>query len=202
MQILVTAFDAFGGEASNATQEVLAALPDSANGVELQKLVVPTVFRRAAELATQEAERRRPDAILCLGQAGTRSAVTPERVAINVMDARIPDNDGAQPADEPVIPGGPAAYFSTLPVKEMVDAIRAAGVSAELSNTAGTFVCNSLMYAMLHYTHTHCPDVPCGFVHIPRLDTQTSDGPSISKVDAVKAVGAAIRAISKSIPRP
>lgn len=199
MKILVTAFDAFGGEATNAVQEVLAALPSPGNA-EIIKLTVPTVFRRAAAVAVQEAERCRPDAILCLGQAGTRSAVTPERVAINVMDARIPDNEGAQPVDEPILPGGPAAYFSTLPVREMVAAIRAAGVPSELSNTAGTFVCNSLMYAMLHYTHTNCPDIPCGFLHVPRLDTQAADGPSISRVDAVKAVGAAIKAIIKNAP--
>lgn len=200
MKILVTAFDPFGGESVNAAAEVLAALPAPTDGAELVKLTVPTVFGRAAEVAVAEAERCRPDAILCLGQAGTRSAVTPERTAVNIMDARIPDNDGAQPVDEPVIPGGPAAYFSTLPVREMVAAIRAAGVPAELSESAGTFVCNSLMYAMLHYTHAHRPDVPCGFVHIPRLNTQASDAPGISRADAVKAVGAAIRSIIKNAP--
>ena len=202
MRILVTAFDAFGGESVNAVEEVLAALSDSANGVTLRKLVVPTVFGRAAHAAIQEAERCRPDAILCLGQAASRAAVTPERTAVNVMDARIADNDGAQPVDEPVIPGGPAAYFSTLPVKEMVAAIRSAGIPAELSESAGTFVCNSLMYAMLHYTQAHCPNVPCGFMHIPHLDTQAADGPCISRVDAVRAVGAAIQVIAKNIPKP
>lgn len=201
MKLLVTAFDAFGGDRVNATEEVLRELPDTIAGAQIVPLLLPTVFGRAAELAAAEAERICPDAILCLGQAATRNAVTPERVAINVMDARIPDNDGAQPVDEPVVSGGPAAYFSTLPVKAMVEAVRAAGVSAELSNSAGTFVCNSLMYAMLHHTHTRRPGVPCGFLHIPALRAQPGD-PGVSKEDAVKAVAASIEAIIKNIPKP
>ena len=167
MTILLTAFDPFGGESVNASQEALEALPDSLAGITLHKLLLPTVFRLSGEQAIAAAERIKPDAILSLGQAGGRKALTPERIAVNLMDARIPDNAGFQPTDEPVVPGGPAAYFSTLPVKRMAAAINAAGLPAQVSNTAGTFVCNSLMYTLLRWAATHAPEVRCGFLHLP-----------------------------------
>ena len=177
MKLLITAFDPFGGSEENASLELLRALPETLEGAEIVKLVLPTVFRRSGEKAIQRAEEVRPDAIVCMGQAGGRRAITPERVGLNLMDARIPDNDGFQPVDEPILPGGPAAYFSTLPIKPMAAAIRAAGVPAEISNTAGTFVCNSLFYQMRHYTETRCPEVPCGFIHVPLLkDLPLPDG--------------------------
>ena len=167
MKILLTAFDPFGGESTNASQEALEALPDRVSGGELTKLLLPTVFRAAGEQAIAAAERLGPDAVLSLGQAAGRRALTPERVAVNLMDARIPDNAGFQPADEPVVPGGPAAYFSTLPVKAMVRAMEAAGVPAQVSLSAGTFVCNSLMYTLLHWAALRAPEVRCGFLHLP-----------------------------------
>ena len=166
-KILITAFDPFGGSETNASLELLRALPERLGSTELVKLVLPTAFRRAAALAVRTAEEVRPDAIVCLGPAAGRTAVTPERVGINCMDASIPDNDGNQPSDEPILPLGPAAYFSTLPIKGMTAAIREAGVPAAVSNTAGTFVCNSLLYELRHYAETRCPQVPCGFLHVP-----------------------------------
>ena len=168
MPILVTAFTPFGGDALNASQEILNALPDTLGGVRLKKRLLPVSFHSATRLAQEAAERLRPEAIVCLGQAAGRDAVTPERVAVNLMDASMPDNDGFQPMDEPVIPNAPAAYFSTLPVKAMVEAMQRIGVPARLSDTAGTYVCNALMYAMLHQTK----DVPCGFIHVPYLTEQ------------------------------
>ena len=167
MKILLTAFDPFGGETENISQQVLEALPDRVAGAELVKLLLPTVFRAAGERALEAAERIRPDAVLSLGQAAGRRALTPERVAVNLMDARIPDNAGFQPMDEPVVPGGPAAYFSTLPVKAMVRAMEAAGAPAQLSLSAGTFVCNSLMYTLLHWAALSAPEIRCGFLHLP-----------------------------------
>ena len=169
MTVLLTAFDPFGGESTNASQQVLEALPDRAAGAELAKLLLPTAFRAAGEEAVDAAERIRPDCILSLGQAAGRKALTPERVAVNLMDARIPDNAGFQPKDEPVVPGGPAAYFSTLPVKAMVKAIAEAGVPAQASLSAGSFVCNSLMYTLLHWAAVRAPEVRCGFMHLPLL---------------------------------
>lgn len=168
MPILVTAFTPFGGDALNASQEILNALPDTLGGVRLKKRLLPVSFHSATRLAQEAAERLRPEAIVCLGQAAGRDAVTPERVAVNLMDASMPDNDGFQPMDEPVIPNAPAAYFSTLPVKAMVEAMQRVGVPARLSNTAGTYVCNALMFAMLHQTK----DIPRGFIHVPYLTEQ------------------------------
>ena len=168
MPILVTAFTPFGGDALNASQEILNALPATLGGVRLEKRLLPVSFRSAPRLALEAAERLRPEAIVCLGQAAGRDAVTPERVAVNLMDASMPDNDGFQPMDEPVIPNAPAAYFSTLPVKAMVEAMQRVGVPARLSNTAGTYVCNALMFAMLHQTK----DIPRGFIHVPYLTEQ------------------------------
>lgn len=176
MKLLVTAFDPFGGSETNASLELLRALPDTLGGAELTKLILPTVFRRAAELAILRAEEDLPDAIVCLGQAAGREAITPERVGINLMDAAMPDNAGYQPADESILPEGPAAYFSTLPIRPMTAAIRGAGVPAAVSNTAGTFVCNSLLYEMRHYTETRHPRVPCGFIHVPLLKDLPLDG--------------------------
>ncbi len=168
VKLLITAFDAFGGEEDNISELLLRALPAELDGAELCKLTLPTVFGRAAELAIEAAEALRPDAIVCLGQAAARRAITPERVAINLMDAARPDNAGRQPCDEPIEPGGPAACFATLPVKAMTEAIRAEGVPAELSCTAGAYVCNSLMYAMLRYAARCEPEPMCGFIHLPR----------------------------------
>ena len=140
----------------------------------------------------QEAERIGPDAIVCLGQAGGRDAVTPERIAVNVMDARIPDNAGNQPEDEPIDPEGPASVFSTLPVKEMVDAMAKAGVPAKVSYTAGTFVCNNLMYEMIYAVSLWDKSVPCGFIHVPYLKGQADEaGPALALEDAVKGITAA-----------
>ncbi len=193
MTILITAFDAFGGQSRNASQEVLEALPESLGGERLAKRRLPTVFAEAGTLARQAMLRLRPDAVVCLGQAGGRDAVTPERVAVNVMDAASPDNAGCQPVDEPVIPGGPAAYFSTLPVKAMVRAIREAGVPAQLSNTAGTYVCNSLMYSVLDCASRELPGLACGFVHLPYLAGQGE--PSLPKEDLIRAVTAALEVL-------
>ena len=168
MPILVTAFTPFGGDALNASQEILNALPATLGGVRLEKRLLPVSFRSAPRLALEAAERLRPDAIVCLGQAGGRDAVTPERVAVNLMDAAMPDNDGFQPVDEPIFPDGPAACFSTLPVKAMVEAMQRLAVPARLSDTAGTYVCNCHMYAMLHRMR----EIPCGFIHVPYLTEQ------------------------------
>lgn len=190
MTILVTAFDPFGGEETNASLEVLKALPERIGGAMLVKRVLPTVFGLSARLAREAAEELRPDAVVCLGQAGGRKAVTPERVAVNLMDAAGPDNAGNLPTDEPVVPGGPAAYFSTLPVKAMAAAVRETGIPAAVSYTAGTFVCNSLMYAMLHHAAEKRLDLPCGFIHVPR------PGEGLSPEDLARGVAAALGALA------
>ena len=201
MSILITAFDPFGGEETNASMELLRALPETAGGVKLEKRLLPTVFGRSAELAIAAAEELRPDAVVALGQAAGREAVTVERLAVNLMDASSPDNEGKAPVDAPVVPGAPAAYFATLPVKAMRDAMLAAGTPAALSCSAGTFVCNNLMYALLHYAARRRPGLPCGFIHLPRLAEQTgrASGPTRPKETGLRGLTTALEALAQAL---
>lgn len=202
MSILVTAFDPFGGEKTNPALEAVKALPAEIAGEEVITVEVPTVFGKAIEAATAAIEKHQPSAVLCVGQAGGRFDITPERVAINIDDARIPDNDGNQPIDEPVVDGAPSAYFATLPIKAMAAAIRDAGVPASVSNSAGTFVCNHIMYGVLHHLATKGPkDTRGGFVHVPFIPEQTvgkPGQPSLSTETITKGLTAAIRAIAEN----
>ena len=188
-KLLITGFDPFGGETVNPSWEAVQLLPETVSGWQLHKRQIPTVFGKAAEVVLAAAEEIAPDAILCVGQAGGRSAVTPEVVAINLREARIADNAGSQPQNEPVVPHGPAAYFATVPVREMVGAINAAGITAALSYSAGAFVCNDLLYALLHrYDGTA---VRVGFIHVPFLPQQAKENrPSM----ALETIAAALRA--------
>ena len=145
-KLLVTGFDPFGGQPVNPAREAVLRLPDTVGGYEIAKLEIPTVFGLAAETVWKVADELRPHAILCVGQAGGRSAVTPEVVAINLREASIPDNAGNMPVDSPVMENAPAAYFATLPVRDMVQAVKERGIPCALSYTAGTFVCNDLLY--------------------------------------------------------
>ena len=188
--ILVTGFDPFGGESTNASWEAVKRLPNEIGNLQIHKLEIPTVFGEAAEKVLQAAELLCPQIILCVGQAAGRSAVTPERIGINIRDARIPDNRGYVPADVPVVPDGPAAYFATVPVKDMVSAIQQKNIPASVSNSAGTFVCNDLFYTLLH--HFDGTSTQVGFIHIPLLPEQGS--PSLPLSDTIAALTAAIEA--------
>lgn len=203
MKVLLTGFEPFGGETLNPSWEaVRRAAPGP--GVELHRLLVPTEFGRSATVVTREMDRLCPDAIVCVGQAGGRAAVTPERVAINLDDARIADNAGAQPVDVPAVPGGPAAYFSTLPVRAITEALRAAGLPAELSQSAGTFVCNHLMYGVLHHAALYMPAVRAGFVHVPYLPEQLASGdtatPSLPLEKIVEALNVLLEVLARGTP--
>jgi pyroglutamyl-peptidase len=198
MKILVTGFDPFENEPLNASWEVVRRLPDTIGGAEVVKVQIPTSFRRSGPAVRDAVVAHDPDVVVGVGQAGGRFAVTPERVAINVDDGRIPDNDDVQPIDEPIEPDGPPAYFSTLPVKAMVAAMQEAGVPAAVSNTAGTFVCNHMFYASRHLVERELPGRATGFVHVPYLPSQVLDKPgtpSLSLDDMVTAVAAGLAAI-------
>ncbi len=186
MKILITGFEPFGGDAVNPSWEAVQALPEQIGSHQVCKLRLPVVFGQAAEMAIAEAKRLQADAVLAIGLAGGRRAVTPEVVAINLRDAGIPDNAGQQPHDEPIAPGAPAAYFSTLPVRAMKDAIRTADIPAMLSYSAGVYVCNDLMYSLLqHFADTQ---VKCAFMHVPYLpDMGTSSLPLEKITAAIKA---------------
>ena len=190
-KLLITGFDPFGGETVNPAWEAVKKLPDRITDYTLYKLEIPTVFGLAAETVLAKATDFQPDVILCIGQAGGRAAVTPERIAVNIRDARIPDNAGNQPGGEQIAPDGPAAYFATIPVKEMAAAIENAGIAATVSNSAGAFVCNDTLYSLLHhYAHT---DVKVGFIHVPYLPEQGQ--PNMELEVITKALEAAIEAI-------
>jgi pyroglutamyl-peptidase len=175
MKILLTGFEPFNGEKINPSLEVIKALPDEIKGAEIIKLSVPTVFGKCAAVVKEAMKEEQPDYVVHIGQAGGRYGITPERIAINQDDASIPDNEGNQPIDLPIQPEGENAYFSTLPNKAMVKAVRDAGIPATLSNSAGTFVCNHLMYQTLHLTHTEFPTIKAGFIHIPFLAEQVME---------------------------
>lgn len=189
-KLLITGFDPFGGASVNPAWEAVKLLPEEVGAFVLCKLEVPTVFGLAAETVLKTAEQFCPDVILCIGQAGGRAAVTPERIAVNIRDAKIPDNAGNQPEGASVAPGGPAAYFSTLPVKEMAEAICAAGFPGMVSNSAGAFVCNDLLYSLLH--HYAGTQVRVGFIHVPYLPEQGA--PSLPLEQTAAALAAAIEA--------
>lgn len=200
MKILVTAFDPFGGESVNPALESVKQLPANIEGAQVEWLEVPTVFHKSAQVLREKVSAFQPDAILCIGQAGGRFGLTPERVAINQDDARIPDNDGNQPIDVPIQEDGQPAYFTTLPIKAMVEAIKAAGLPASVSNTAGTFVCNHLMYQALYLVDKEFPNIKAGFMHIPFMTQQVVDKPNMPSMaieDITKGIVAAIGAIVK-----
>ena len=198
MKILVTGFDPFGGEKINPALEAVKSLPSEIHGAEIHWVEIPTVFYKAADVLETAIIRYQPDAVLCIGQAGGRASLTPERVAINQDDARIPDNQGNQPIDTPIRLDGQAAYFSTLPIKAMVQAIKEEGLPAIVSNTAGTFVCNHLMYQALYLADKKFSHMRAGFMHIPYMTEQVINKPntaSMNLTDIVRGIEAAIGAI-------
>lgn len=177
MKILVTGFEPFADEHINPALEVLKQLPSSINGADIITLEVPTVFNKSAEVLKHHVRQLKPDAIVCVGQAGGRVGISVERIAINIDDARIADNDGSQPIDVPIQTNGETAYFTTLPIKAIVNAIQQIGIPATVSNSAGTYVCNHLMYHALHLTKTEFPAIKAGFIHIPFLPEQVINKP-------------------------
>ena len=194
MKIIVTGFDPFGGETINPSIECVKALPEI-EGVELIRLELPTVFKESAKRLNEVINDVKPDAVLSVGQAGGRPGITMERIAINVDDARIPDNSCQQPIDETIQTEGEAAYFTTLPIKRIVKAIREAGISAEVSNSAGTFVCNHIMYQSLFAATKADKPFKAGFMHIPFIPEQTTDKPSLPLEESTRALQIAIETI-------
>ena len=167
MKVLVTGFDPFGGESINPAWEAVKVIKDEIAGAEVIKMQIPTVVGKSIAKIHDKMAEINPDIVIAVGQAGGRFGVTPERIAINVTDARIPDNEGNQPIDEPIFADGDAAYFSNLPVKAMVQEIKDAGYPSTLSNTAGTYICNHVMYGILYYIHKEFPNARGGFIHVP-----------------------------------
>ncbi len=193
-KLLITGFDPFGGQPINPSWEAVKRLPDRVGNYAITKLQLPTVFGVAAETVLQAARELQPDVVLSVGQAGGRAGITPEVVAINLQEAKITDNAGNQPVNVPVVPGGPAAYFATVPVRAMVAAMETAGYPAALSYSAGTFVCNDVLYRVLH--HFRESPVQAGFLHVPFLPEQAKEGvPSLPLEQITAALEIAIRTL-------
>ena len=200
MKILVTGFDPFGGETVNPAYEAVKLLPDTIGGAQIFKLEIPTVFSLSGPAVEEGIKKYQPDVVLCVGQAGGRASISVEKVAINFVDARIPDNNGEQPLDEPLQADGPAAYFSTLPVKAMVQHVKDADLPCYLSFTAGTYVCNSIMYNVLYMCEKRYPGIRAGFIHVPYACGQVIDKanttPSMPLETIAKSLEYAIEAIA------
>lgn len=177
MKVLITGFDPFGGETINPAFEAVKLLPDVIAGAEIVKLEVPTVFSRSEQVIKEAVENEKPDLIISVGQAGGRSCVTLEQVAINLAQARIPDNDGEQPMGEKLKEDGDDGYFTTLPIQAALEQVKKAGLPCHISYSAGTYVCNAVMYNVLYLTKEY-PDVRAGFVHVPYICEQVVDKPN------------------------
>ena len=190
MKILITGFDAFGGEKINPASLILDRLPDEIDGNKVEKLIIPTAFFKVADIIERKIVDLRPDIVISIGQAGGRSDITVERVAINIADASIADNDGKKPIDEKIMRDGENAYFSTLPIKAIVENLRAEEIPASVSNSAGTFVCNFVMYNDLYFASKY-KNISAGFIHVPYLPAQVIDKKgmaSMSLDEMVRAV--------------
>ena len=189
--VLMTAFEPFEGESINPSWEAVRSFDGQViKGARVVVRQLPVVFSRCGAVLAEALDELQPDRILCIGQAGGRSDITVERVAINVDDARIPDNDGQQPIDQPIVAEGPAAYFSRLPIKAIVAAVREAGIPASVSQTAGTFTCNHVMYRLLHWLETNQSQARGGFIHIPYLPEQAVSHPGAPSMSAASVIQA------------
>lgn len=188
-KLLITGFEPFGGEQINPSWDAVLRLPDEVGEYKLTKLCIPVVFSESAEIVINKAKQLCPDVILCIGQAGGRRAITPEFVGINIRHATIPDNKGNQPQDEPIILSGENALFSTIPVRKLAQAINESGITSAVSYSAGAYVCNDVIYALLAYFKNTQTKV--GFIHVPYCTEQNKE-PSMPLDDIVKGLTIAI----------
>ena len=197
MKVLLTGFDPFGGEAVNPAQEAVQRVSDNINGAEVIKITIPTVQTKSVKAIEEAIELYNPDIVISVGQAAGRYDITPERVAINIDDFRIKDNEGNQPTDKIIQEDGKSAYFSNLPVKAMVKHMNDNQIPATLSNTAGTFVCNHVMYGILYMIDKKYPNIKGGFIHVPYIPSQVvtkPNMPSMSASDITKGLELSIKA--------
>lgn len=196
MKALVTAFEPFGGGEINASLEAVRRLPAGIGALKITTATLPTSYARSLPALQTAIARVEPDLVLCVGQAGERAGLCVERVAVNLQDAEIADNDGARPVDTPVVAGGPAAYLATLPVRAAVAGLRAAQLPAQLSMSAGTFVCNHVFYGLMHLAAARERRFRAGFLHVPRLPQQAPGpgAPSMPLEDIVRGIGVVLEA--------
>ncbi|MDR7857515.1 pyroglutamyl-peptidase I [Tissierella sp.] len=195
MKVLVTGFEPFGGEEVNPALEAVKMLKDELLGAKIVKLELPTVFGKSREILEIALEKEDPDIVICVGQAGGRDKISIERVAINIDDAGIADNGGNQPLDETIVKGGDVGYFSTLPIKAILNKLKENKIPCEISNSAGTYVCNHIMYSLLYNIDKKYNNIVGGFIHIPYIPEQVINkgmAPSMSLDYIVKGLTIAI----------
>ena len=198
MKLLITGFDPFGNESINPAWEAVKLLPSQVEGVEIIKLQIPTVFKESIDMILKGVKEHKPDVVICVGQAGGRYDITIERVAINLDDARIKDNKGNQPIDESIYADGQDAYFTTLPIKAMVEEIKKVDIPASVSNTAGTYVCNHVMYGVLYHINKFSLVKKGGFIHVPFIPQQVLDKKNMPSMD-LKSIARGLEASIKGM---
>ncbi len=197
MKVLLTGFDPFGGEPVNPAEEAVKMVSSDINGAEVIKITIPTVMTKSVEAIDKAIQEHNPDIVISVGQAGGRFDITPERVAINMDDFRIEDNEGNQVIDKIIQEDGQAAYFSNLPIKAMVKHMNENNIPASVSNSAGTFVCNHVMYGILYMIDKKYPNIKGGFIHIPYMTSQIinkKNTPFMSLEEIVRGLELAIEA--------
>ncbi len=199
MKILITGFDPFGGENVNPAYEAVKLLPDSVKGAEIIKLEIPTVFGEAGKAVEKGIIEHNPDAVICVGQAGRRADIEVERIAINLSEAPIPDNAGNQPMDVKVQEDGDTAYFATVPVKAMVKNVNDHGIPASVSYTAGTYVCNNVMYDLLYMIDRKYPSIRGGFIHVPFATEQGVGKPVGTATMALETIAKALECALEAV---
>ena len=200
MRVLLTGFEPFGGETINPSWEVARALDGEViASARVQALRLPCRFGEASRVLAEALAANSPEVVIGLGQASKRLDVSVERIAINIDDAPMPDNGGDGPVDRPVVAGAPAAYFSGLPIKRIVATLRAAGIPASVSQTAGTFVCNHVFYSLAHLLATRHPNTRGGFIHLPMLPMQAAAHPGLSSLSLETMVAGIRGAVQVSL---
>lgn len=197
--ILITGFEPFGGEAINPSLEAVMALPGEIDGTKVTKMSLPVVFDKSADVLFEALKNASYDAIVSVGQAGGTSKITIERIAINIDDTKSPDNDGNSPIDQQIAQGAPVAYFATLPIKKILQNLIDQKIPATISNTAGTYVCNHIMYQVLHHIAQNNLKIQSGFIHIPYLPEQTLEKPANTPSMPLENIIAALKIIIQSI---
>lgn len=198
MKLLLTGFDPFGEDIINPSWEAVKRIPDRVGSIQIVRRMLPTCAYQSLQCIKEAINLEDPDVILSIGQAKGRAAISVERIGINVNDFRIPDNGQHQYVNEPIFQDGPDAYFSNLPIYAMVKGIQMAGIEAVISNTAGTFVCNHVLYGTRYMIEHEFPNKRSGFIHIPCLKEQVSDStPYMELEDIITGLCAAIQAIAE-----
>lgn len=197
MTVLITGFEPFADYSINPSYEAVRRLPDQICGATVVKRCLPVVFGKAADSLEREIEKICPDIVICTGLAGGRSAITPESVAVNLMDARFPDNEGQQPRKQKILEDGEKELYASLPISLMLDCLREAGIPAQQSDSAGTFVCNEVFYRLMKMTEGS--RILAGFVHIPYITGMGKGKPEMKLEDVIRGleicVGAAVRSL-------